>query len=58
MTEPLFRLQNTDDRLMINECFFYFKHLYNDMIKNGGKADPQDAKQALNAKPQLEDNKS
>lgn len=33
-----------NDRLMINECFFYFKHMYNDQIKSGGKGNPLEVK--------------
>lgn len=39
-----------DDRLRINECFYYFKHLYNDfMKKNENNSKNNDANQMKNA---------
>ena len=34
------------DRLMINQCFYHFKHLYRDMLKKQGKGGGGGAKDA------------
>ena len=36
-TDPMKQMSIVSDRLMINQCFYHFKHLYRDMLKKGVK---------------------
>ena len=42
--DPMKQMGIVSDRLMINQCFYHFKHLYRDMLKKaskgGGKGGP------------------
>ena len=45
--DPTKAMQVMADRLMINQCFYHFKHLFKDMIKKkGGPGGAGDSKYA------------
>jgi hypothetical protein len=42
--DPTKAMQVMADRLMINQCFYHFKHLYKDIMKKKGGAGDKDGK--------------
>ena len=49
-----------DDRLKINECFYQFKHMYNDLARRseGGNSKEAPTKQAKNSQNNNKENQS